>query len=202
MLSEWILTVLLHWALEENIFTRHPTFIQKDRKHKRESEREKEGVCLSGQCLLIATRHTSPQLSQIAIEKWPVMQLLANPGPWLPSIIKSCLSRGPLCRLSRCVVSLSHLLATSSPAASAELGIRFPSATSHSAERIRGYGPNEESEIATLYIPTATAEVRWWRSRNKMGFDFSFAHFHWAWEWYLQKGKALFVKSVWLLYAS
>lgn len=148
-------------------------------------------ACLSGQCLLIATRHTSPQLSQIAIEKWPVMQLLANPGPWLPSIIKSCLSRGPLCRLSWCIVSLSHLPATSSPAASAGLGIRFLSATSHSVERIREYGPNEEIEIAILYIPMATAKVRWWRSRNKMGFVFfPFQRCHRAWEWYLQKCKA------------
>lgn len=98
------------------------------------------GDCISGHWLLIATRHTSPQLSQTAIEKWPVMQLLANPGPWLPSIIKSCLSRGLISRLSWCVVSLSHLPATSWPAATAGSGIRFLSATSHSVEHIRWYG--------------------------------------------------------------
>lgn len=92
----------------------------------RAKERGRARDCISGQCLLIGIQHTSPQLSQIAIEKWPVMQLLANPGPLLPSIIKCCLSRGPLSGLNLCVVSLSHLPATSSPAATAEPGQDFP----------------------------------------------------------------------------
>lgn len=118
---------------------------------------ERERV--SGQCLLISTQHTSPQLSQIAIEKWPVMQLLANLGPWLPSIIKSCLSRGPLSGLSCCVVSLSHLQATSSPAALAPYGTGFPSGTSHSAEHIRRYG--QMKKLKLLYYTFQWLQWRW-----------------------------------------
>lgn len=33
--------------------------------------------------------------------------------------------------------------------------------------------PNEEIEIAVLYIPTAAVKVRWGRSWNKMGYVFS-----------------------------
>lgn len=93
-------------------------FQQTSRLHiNRNRERAGERDCIVEQCLLIATQHTSSQLSQIAIEKWPVMELLASPGPLLPSIIKRCLSCGPLSGLSLCIVSLSRLLATSSPAA-------------------------------------------------------------------------------------
>lgn len=116
-----------------------PSYKQREREKECQRGRERQRDWISGQCLLIATRHTSPQLSQIAIEKWPVMQLLANPGPWLPSIIKSCLSRGPLSGLSWCVVSLSHLPATRSPAATAGSGTRFPSATSHCVAHTRWY---------------------------------------------------------------
>lgn len=155
----------------------------------RKREREGEKDCISGQCLLIATRHTSPQLSQIAIEKWPVMQLLANPGPWLPSIIKSCLSRGPLSGLSWCVVSLSHLPATSSPAATPGSGTRFPSATSHSVAHIRWYGQTKKLKLLYYIFQRLAAKVRWWRSCNKMVFLVFLAHYHWAWEWYLQRSK-------------
>lgn len=112
---------------------------QKEREHGR-GKKERGKDYISEQSLLIATLNASPQLSQIAIEKWPVMQLLANPGPWLPSIIKSCLSRGPLSSLSCCVVSLSHLPATSWPAATAASGTRFPSTTSYSVQHIGWYG--------------------------------------------------------------
>lgn len=130
-----------HW---NEMFPPHFSLSYKTEKLK-SWERETERETISGHWLLIPTRHTSPQLSQIAIEKWPVMQLLANPGPWLPSIIKSCLTRGLLSRLSWCIVSLSHLLGTSSPAASARSGIRFPSTASHSVEHIRWYGPTRRN---------------------------------------------------------
>lgn len=151
-----------------------PSYKQKERERRWGRKREREGGkgCISGQCLLIAARHTSPQLSQIAIEKWPVMQLLANPGPWLPSIIKSCLSRGPLSGLSWCVVSLSHLPATSSPAATAGSGTRFPSATTHSVAHTRWYGQTKKLKL--LYYIFQRLQWRWGgEGHNKMGLGFS-----------------------------
>lgn len=92
-------------------------------KQKRESKRERERVregekdCISGQCLLIATRHTSPQLSQIAIEKWPVMQLLANPGLGCHQLLKAAwvvarypASAGALCHYHICRPPAHQLL--------------------------------------------------------------------------------------------
>lgn len=184
LLSERIPTVLLllHRTLEENVSSSLLAFIWTER------EGAGEKHCISGQCLLIATRHTSPQLSQIAIEKWPVMQLLANPGPRLPSIIKSCLSRGPLSGLSWCVVSLSHLPATGSPAAAAGSGTRFPSATSHSVAHIRWYGQTKKLKL--LHYIFRRLQWKWGgEGRRKMGFGFFPAHYHWAREWYLQRGR-------------
>lgn len=155
--------LLLRRTLKENVSNRLLALIQTERERERRwgRKREREGGkgCISGQCLLIAARHTSPQLSQIAIEKWPVMQLLANPGPWLPSIIKSCLSRGPLSGLSWCVVSLSHLPATSSPAATAGSGTRFPSATTHSVAHTRWYGQTKKLKL--LYYIFQRLQWRW-----------------------------------------
>lgn len=86
---------------------------KKREKSTREQEREREikterkcvWIQLPGQRPSIVFQHTSPQLSQIAIEKWPVMQLLANAEPKWPSIIKRQPSRGlQFRRYSRAVV--------------------------------------------------------------------------------------------------
>lgn len=66
-LFESIPTVLLlQPTLKEKCF-HQISRLHMNRERERKSERARD--CISGQCLLIGIQHTSPQLSQIAIEK-------------------------------------------------------------------------------------------------------------------------------------
>lgn len=147
------------------------------------------GHYISGQCLLIATQHTSPQLSQIAIEKWPVMQLLANPGPRLPSIIKSCLRRGAIQpQLVRCVIITSH---------GHQLARCYCRVWNKICEgplpALSNISDNtgQMKRLKSLCYLFQRLQWRWGAEGHKIKWIFCFflAHYYWAWELYLQRSK-------------